>query len=404
MYDPEYDRSCTPKSWNLCDDLGQVEYIFSDKTGTLTRNEMAFRRCTIGGVVYGVYNTNDEEEIDPMISPKSPKFQSQLAEQHIITEKRMEILEQKMRRNMDKLFDTKFVTAKKFSFIDTKLHLHLAEGMATVNENLNFANQQFTPSSHATGIIDFFTLLAVCHTVLVENKDKELTYKAQSPDEEALVSAARDVGFTFIKRVEDKLEVDILGTSKCFRVLHILEFDSFRKRMSIIVQKEGDDEVILLCKGADSVIFDRINRPEGDDAESVQYRKMLQMTDEHLEMFANEGLRTLCLAYKIISTKEYISWAEEYEHAQSLMENRDAEVAKVAALIEEDLILIGATAIEDKLQEGVPECIATLGKAGIKIWVLTVKWNIFHYIYSSKTIKRAIKWKLPLALDILVIS
>ena len=85
------------------------------------------------------------------------------------------------------------------------------------------------------------------------------------------------------------------------------------------------------------------------------------------------GLRTLCLAYRIISEDEYIKWADKYRVAQSTIENREQECDRVADLIERDLILMGATAIEDKLQDGVPESIATLSKAGIKIWVLTVR-------------------------------
>jgi len=83
------------------------------------------------------------------------------------------------------------------------------------------------------------------------------------------------------------------------------------------------------------------------------------------------GLRTLCLGYAQLSKEEYDTWALEHQDASTTLENREAKLDAVAEKIEKNLILIGATAIEDKLQEGVPESIAELSSAGIKIWVLT---------------------------------
>ncbi|CAB4417261.1 unnamed protein product [Rhizophagus irregularis] len=183
----------------------------------------------------------------------------------------------------------------------------------------------------------FFTLLAICHTVLVNtNSDGEQQYKAQSPDEAALVQAAKDVGYTFRSRETDNITITTPdGKEVHFELLNILEFTSSRKRMSIIVRSPTDGRITLYCKGADNVIFERLK--SGQD-----YRA--NITGEHLEDFAKEGLRTLCLGYADIDP---------------------------AIKLKKDLILLGATAIEDRLQDGVPECIATLKRAGIKIWVLT---------------------------------
>jgi len=143
--------------------------------------------------------------------------------------------------------------------------------------------------------------------------------------------------------------------------------------MSIFLRKVNEDNtshdgqgglypVLLFSKGADNVIFERL-RP-GDGA----FKKT---TDGHLQEFASEGLRTLTLAYKYLAEEEYQDWAHRYHEASTSIENREDEMDAVAATIEGDLRLLGATAIEDKLQDGVPEAIADLKRAGIKVWVAT---------------------------------
>jgi phospholipid-translocating ATPase len=219
----------------------------------------------------------------------------------------------------------------------------------------------------------YWTTLALCHTVLagVNPNSGMLEYKAQSPDEAALVQAAADVGFEFRGRDRDVL---ILRTPFApdplrFRLLNVLEFSSTRKRMSVIVRQLGEDDqpgtnpILLLCKGADNVIFERL-APGGEELKTT--------TGDQLDMFAREGLRTLTLAYRVVPEDEYDSWVERYRNALlSVVDDRDIEIERVSDEVEQQLLLLGATAIEDKLQDGVPEAIADLKKAGIKIWVLT---------------------------------
>ena len=100
-------------------------------------------------------------------------------------------------------------------------------------------------------------------------------------------------------------------------------------------------------------------------------RKYFKETDEHLHNFAVTGLRTLSLAYKTISKEDYDGWKAKYHEANIAIEEKDKKLDDVAKMMENDLTLLGATAIEDKLQDGVPETIATLLKANIRVWVLT---------------------------------
>lgn len=251
MYDEESDNYVLARTWNLCDDLGQIEYIFSDKTGTLTCNVMEFRKCSINGIMYGnMYaDTNGDKE-------DSPKKKDEV----------------KMREAMKTVFEPKYVSMDNLSFVDTQLHRHLKKG-----------------GDQAVAIKQFFTLLSVCHTVLAETYEDDANavfYKAQSPDEKALVDAARDNGFAFLHRSENRVTISILGEDQIFTLLHVLEFNSDRKRMSIILKPpaamnlaEGD--MLLFCKGADSIIFDRLSPSVDKDLKMV--------TSSHLETFANDG-------------------------------------------------------------------------------------------------------------------
>ncbi|TPX57373.1 hypothetical protein PhCBS80983_g03846 [Powellomyces hirtus] len=342
MYDPETDRHATPQAWNLCDDLGQIEYMFSDKTGTLTCNLMEFRKCTINGVSYGGTFVSEAQM-------GAAEREGKVINESAVNEER-EAVEKEMRRRMKELGGEKYA-GEKLSFVDADVVKHIQDN-----------------NVQSRRIREFFTLLAVCHTVLVEKPDpasenaNALEYKAQSPDEAALVAAARDVGFSFLERNDNRVTVDVMGQQRTYTILHVLEFNSDRKRMSVIIKRpEGD--MILLCKGADSIIYDRLSKDNDQE--------LMDITSTHLENFANEGLRTLCLSYRPISQEHYNRWEERYRAAQNLIENRDRETDLVAETIERELILMGATAIEDKLQDGVPETIALLATAGIKIWVLT---------------------------------
>ncbi|KAJ2856508.1 phospholipid transporting ATPase [Coemansia erecta] len=325
MYYAVTDQRCVPKAWNLSDDLGQVEYIFSDKTGTLTQNVMVFRQCTIHGKVYGELITDDDE-----------------------SGSKTEQIRQAMDARIDQFIANPYRQREKTTFFDTQIYDDLQTGGAQMQ-----------------AIASFFSVLALCHTAIAHIPDPSrpevIEYKAQSPDEAALVSTARDVGFTFIGRDRDQLLCSFLGRQLSFRLLATLEFTSARKRMSVIVRDENG-RILLLCKGADSVILERIS----DNQDNLR-----QVTLNDLELFANHGLRTLCLGHRVLDESEYNQWKSDYDRAMASLGDRETEVEEVCDRIERDLQLIGGTAIEDKLQDGVPETIAQLALAGIKLWVLT---------------------------------
>uniref|UniRef100_A0A6Q2Y9C0 Phospholipid-transporting ATPase n=1 Tax=Esox lucius TaxID=8010 RepID=A0A6Q2Y9C0_ESOLU len=247
MYYREKDTPAKARTTTLNEQLGQIEYIFSDKTGTLTQNIMAFKKCTIAGQTFGEkqHNTNTVD------------------------------------------FSWNKYADRKFEYQDHSLVACIRSGK----------NKE---------ALEFFKLLSLCHTVMVEqNENDELVYQAASPDEGALVTAARNFGFVFLSRTQDTITVSELDQKNTYEMLALLDFNSDRKRMSIIL-RFPDGRIRLYCKGADTVIYERLSP-----------------------------------------------------------NSRYKEVTQTA------LDMIGATAIEDKLQDGVPETIAKLAKADIKIWVLT---------------------------------
>uniref|UniRef100_A0A6Q2WY05 P-type phospholipid transporter n=1 Tax=Esox lucius TaxID=8010 RepID=A0A6Q2WY05_ESOLU len=282
------DSSAMARTSNLNEELGQVQYVFSDKTGTLTCNVMQFKKCTVAGVAYGE-------------------------------------------------------TPLEGAFDDPSLLENLQNDHST-----------------ATVIRDFLTMMAVCHTAVPEKTGDSIVYQASSPDEGALVRAAGYLGFVFSGRTPHSVIIQAQGTEQRFELLNVLEFTSERKRMSVVV-RTASGQIRLYCKGADSVIYERLE-------DSSEYQ---EITLDHLEQFATEGLRTLCYAVADISEESYREWAELYQQAATSITNRALNLAETYELIERNLQLLGATAIEDKLQDEVPETVEILLRAGIKIWILT---------------------------------
>ncbi|RDW80067.1 hypothetical protein BP6252_04705 [Coleophoma cylindrospora] len=343
MYYEKIDYPCTPKSWNISDDLGQIEYIFSDKTGTLTQNVMEFKKATINGIPYGEAYTEAQAGMQKRqgidVEKEGAKAQAQIA-----------AAREKMLVDIRELHDNPYLHDEDLTFIAPDFINDLAGESGEAQQAANY---------------QFMLALALCHTVIAETTPGDpprIEFKAQSPDEAALVATARDVGFTVLGNTSDGIRLNVLGEERSYTVLNTLEFNSTRKRMSAIIRMP-DNTIVLFCKGADSIIYSRLK-----PGEQPELRKS---TAEHLEMFAREGLRTLCIAQRILGEKEYQEWSKEHELAAAAVQDREDKLEAVSDAIERELTLLGGTAIEDRLQEGVPDTIALLAEAGIKLWVLT---------------------------------
>jgi len=141
-----------------------------------------------------------------------------------------------------------------------------------------------------------------------------------------------------------------------------MEYSSDRGCMSVIA-RAPDGSVRLYCKGSDTKVMAKIRKGTNE--------KLLEETNQNLHTFACEGLRTLVLGTKLIPENEYVEWDRRYQEASCLFEGREDALDGLGLEIETDIELIGVTAIEDKLQQGVPAAIETLLDAGIRIWMIT---------------------------------
>ncbi|KAL2164841.1 hypothetical protein VTH06DRAFT_137 [Thermothelomyces fergusii] len=248
MYDEASDTPARCNTNTILENLGQVGYLFSDKTGTLTENVMRFRKMSVAGTIWlhqmdmaqgddGSRDLNEAREAECEKLGASPEHGS----------------------------DTPGgAGASRLS------SLPAADGAASGRHHIqpNFTTSDLLEyirtrphSPFSERAIQYILAMALCHTCLPELKDGEIDFQAASPDELALVRAARDLGVLVTQRTTQSVTLRISDgdgyTDRTYRILDVIEFSSKRKRMSIIVRCP-DGRIWLLTKGADSVILPRL--------------------------------------------------------------------------------------------------------------------------------------------------
>ena len=329
MYHESTDNPALTRTMTLNEELGQISYIFSDKTGTLTCNVMDFRKASINGASYGVGITEIGRAAWKLQGRDIPK---EVIQGELIAKQR---------------------AVPHVSFYCPVYERHMTEQGA---------------QSHR--IQQFFRILSLCHDVIPERIDGKLKLSASSPDDEALVCAAAYFGFEFCDRQDRFVTIrdNRRGVEEEIEILETIEFSSRRKRMSVVV-RDTDRHVKILTKGADSVIMPRLR--SGQDA-------LIAKTDEDMRSFAAEGLRCLLVGYAEVDLEFFEKWRLRYKDASSnfqeienMKRGMPNKIEDLQDEIERDIELLGCTGIEDKLQDGVPDCIAELSRAGINIWILT---------------------------------
>ena len=324
MYSKKEMSGCKVQTSTLNEELGQIKYVFSDKTGTLTKNYMTFKMMSIGNDIFG-----DEERNNEKINNNSDN-----------------------NINKNELED-KYGIITNVDFFD---------------KDNKFKNKIVNMENDNNLIHDFMLCLTLCNTVIIDNKEKEKTgninYQGSSADENALVYFARSQKYILTNRSIDRMiTLEINNTNKNYELLNTLEYSSERKRMSVII-RDPEGKIYLYAKGADSVIETLLNH-------NSKVSKEFSSTIEYLDIFAKRGLRTLMLAYKEINEEEYIKWNKELEEINKKINHTDEEINSLYDKMENDLIILGATAIEDQLQDDVEKIIKSMMDTGMKVWMLT---------------------------------
>ncbi|KAG5676651.1 hypothetical protein PVAND_006470 [Polypedilum vanderplanki] len=461
LYDPHTDKKTECRAMNITENLGQIQYVFSDKTGTLTENRMVFRRCTIAGVDYN-HPQSEEEKIclpNAPLPPVIPNTNLQIDLTHCDTNGRLSLHAQRCREFFTVLALCNTVVVSESPHRDcmnasgviegseengvtlvkasdplindiTDHYLRLSESrsvspsptpsnnsklqppnslkmnhvpsLSPINSSAESSPESdsppmrikaLTPTGRVKSIIDQVSKLPIVPSILAstgksvkkfhistkhkllqtssKNNVKAVTtnqYEAESPDELALVNSSFAYNFILENRNPNTVLINEPNDGLVeYEILKVLPFDSNRKCMSIVVRKIGGHDVMLYTKGADSTILPALAKCTND---SEEY-KLRERTQHQLDLYARQGLRVLVFAKRNLNPIEFSEWYSQHQEYEMSTDNREKKIRESFGLLERNLTLIGATGIEDRLQEDVPETIDSLLQAGIVVWVLT---------------------------------
>ena len=349
LYDLKSRSRAIVQTSTLNEELGQVNYIFSDKTGTLTKNYMEFKKASIGNILYG--DDNNKKKTKTLINFND--------EDNFKTNKNCE--EEKKVKNCSG-------NISNMSFNDTTYINHLNDSLHENHENIHLfllnlslchsANTNYKSiSNNNKSITENFSNNFPDDNTISDFKDLKL--QASSPDEIALINFAKYSGYEFIFRNESGIVyLNINSVITEFKILHCFDYTSERKRMSIIVQDKMG-KIFMFSKGADNFIFPRITKNKG----------LIDSTKKILIENAREGLRTLVIAYKELSYKELDEFNSKYANNLNTIGKKGLD--DLYNSYENDYFLLGSTAIEDHLQDNVSRTLKRFLGVGIKIWMLT---------------------------------
>ena len=312
------------------EELGRISYVFSDKTGTLTKNEMVFKKIAMETEQFGEENFND---LNSILSEQCQVDDAPLLD--IINSDQN--LSESVGSEAGSLNEGSLGTSERRK--------------KRVRRNINKV------------IRDTITSMVLCNNVtpIADEKDPNIiTYQASSPDEVALVKFAETLKMRLIGRTDRETKIkDSADNIEEFEVLANFPFSSDTKRMGIVLKNKKYGHIIYYLKGAENVMMKFVKQ---------QY---ISYIAENAENLATKGLRTLVLSQKIIPEAEFNSWNEEYKEALTAMDNRKERIAQAVSKLENNMDFLCVTGVEDLLQDEVATTIDNLRNAGMKVWMLT---------------------------------
>ncbi|XP_059974534.1 probable phospholipid-transporting ATPase IIB isoform X2 [Mesoplodon densirostris] len=309
------------------EELGRLVYLLTDKTGTLTRNEMVFKRLHLGTVSYG---TDTMDEIQNQLMNSYSQTQSQASGNNASSTppRKAQSSAPKVRKSVSSRVHE---AVKAVALCHNVTPVYEARGTAGETEFAE-ADQDFS--------------------------DNNRTYQASSPDEVALVQWTESVGLTLVNRDLTSMQLRTpSGQILTYCILQTFPFTSESKRMGVIVRDESTAEITFYMKGADVAM-----------SSVVQYNDWLE---EECGNMAREGLRTLVVAKRALTEEQYQDFENRYNQAKLSIHDRTLKVAAVVESLEREMELLCLTGVEDQLQADVRPTLEMLRNAGIKIWMLT---------------------------------
>jgi len=327
---------------SIPEDLGRIQYLLSDKTGTLTKNEMVLKKIALeNGKVFSMDNTQghiktlkkgfDKQYKESKDSSESPSLSSSFAGG-------------KERERSDSEASNKY----------NSLTEETGLGNSGLKKSRGKKDKEFLQ-------LNFWRAIALCHNVTPIFEDGKKSFQASSPDEIALVEAAEELEMKLVSRDQDSLSIiNSSGNQENYQILANFPFASETKRMGIVLKNKDTGKITFYLKGADMVMEERV-------ASSSQKLVVQDICDT----LAQEGLRTLVITQKSVTEEEFAKWKAKYDEASHALTQRTQKMQSVIETLENDMDLLGITGVEDKLQDNVANTLENMKNAGIKVWMLT---------------------------------
>ncbi|XP_040403255.1 probable phospholipid-transporting ATPase IIB isoform X5 [Cygnus olor] len=364
------------------EELGRLVYLLTDKTGTLTQNEMIFKRLHLGTVSYG---TDTMDEIQSHIINSYSQVHSQNSGSNVSStpSRKPQSSAPKVRKSVSSRIH-EAVKAIALCHNVTPVYESRAgvsgeTEYAEVDQDFSDENRAYQASSpdessflqaEQTQVSQPFLIAKMlqahyhlCGPPLDTFQEIPVLFVLGSPEMDtvlqvALVQWTESVGLTLVNRDLTSMQLKTPGGHiLTYYILQIFPFTSESKRMGIIVRDESSGDITFYMKGADVAM-----------STIVQYNDWLE---EECGNMAREGLRTLVVAKKSLTEEQYQDFESRYNQAKLSIHDRNLKVAAVVESLEREMELLCLTGVEDQLQADVRPTLEMLRNAGIKIWMLT---------------------------------